>query len=302
MYRTSVILRHTFQEAIVQPIFALLLTLGAGTLMIFGALPFFTLGEDTIMYKAVGLDVILVLVLLSTLFATSKSIFDEIEDRTMLTLMSKPVRKWEVLLGKYLGIILAAALAIAVMGAVLALCAWWRIPGDYQINSNTLDDRELRQLLDYRKMHLAGLFPSLVLIWFQVSVLAAIGVAISTRFALAVNLPAVILIYIAGNLTRFLLPLDSGALAHGSVIAKYFAYGLSVVLPYLETFDLRAKTVYAPISWAGSSFSQDVRAVSVGEIWRYVALAGLYAGLYTTFALTAGLLLFQNRELGGAEG
>jgi len=302
MYRTFVILRHTFQEAIVQPIYALVLALGAAVLMIYGALPFFTLGEDTIMYKSVGLDVILVLVLVSTLFATSKSIFEEIEDRTMLTLMSKPVRKWEVLVGKYLGIILAAALAIAVMGAILILCTWWRIPSDYMFNQNSLDDRELRNILDYRRMHVAGLFPSLALIWFQISVLAAIGVAISTRFPLVVNLPAVILIYIAGNLTRFLLPLNNGAVAHSSSIARGLAYGLSVILPFLETFDLRQKTVYSPIALAGTMFAQDVRAVSLGEIWQYVAVAGLYALMYATFALTAGMLLFQNRELGGGEG
>src|SRR5215475_7492650 len=119
MYRTSVITRHTFLEAIVQPIYALLLALGGVILCIFGLLPFFTLGEDTIMFKAVGLDVILLLVLIATLFATSRSIFDEIEDRTMLTLMSKPVKRWEVLVGKYLGIVSAAALAVLVLGTVL---------------------------------------------------------------------------------------------------------------------------------------------------------------------------------------
>src|SRR5580704_13573669 len=103
MYRTFVILRHTFIEAVVQPIFSLLLALGSAILIIFGLLPFFTLGEDTVMYKSVGLDVILLMVLLATLFATSKSIHEEIEDRTMLTLMSKPIYKWAVLVGKYLG-------------------------------------------------------------------------------------------------------------------------------------------------------------------------------------------------------
>ena len=68
MYRTFVILRHTFLEAIVQPIYALLLAVGAAILCIFGLLPFFTLGEDTIMFKSVGLDVILLLVLIATLF------------------------------------------------------------------------------------------------------------------------------------------------------------------------------------------------------------------------------------------
>src|SRR5437870_4555454 len=131
MYRTFVIVRHTFLEAIVQPIYSLMLALGAVILLVFAMLPFFTLGEDTVMFKAVGLDVVLLLVLISTLFATSKSIFEEIEDRTMLTLMSKPVHKWEVLVGKYLGIILAALLAVGILGVIMVLCTWWRLPGDY---------------------------------------------------------------------------------------------------------------------------------------------------------------------------
>ena len=79
MYRLFVIARHTFFEAVVQPIYSLLLALGAGILIIFGMLPFFTLGEDTVMYKSVSLDVILLFVLISTLFATSRSIYEEIE-------------------------------------------------------------------------------------------------------------------------------------------------------------------------------------------------------------------------------
>src|SRR5207302_6152824 len=125
---------------IVQPIYPLLLAIGAGIMVVYAMLPFFTLGEDALMFKDVGLDVILLLVLITTLFATSKSIYEEIEDRTMLTLMSKPLKKWEVLLGKYLGIVLAALMATAIFGCVIVVATWWRIPGDYLINVNTLDD------------------------------------------------------------------------------------------------------------------------------------------------------------------
>src|SRR5688572_24768846 len=179
MYRLFVITRHTFFEAIVQPIYSLLLALGAAVLMVFGALPFFTLGEDTVMYKSVSLDVILLFVLIATLFATSRSIYEEIEDRTMLTLMSKPVKRWDVLAGKYLGIVASAALAVLALGAILMRATWLRTPTDYQLRTATLDDREYKQLMDYRMMHEAGLIPSLVLVWLQVSVLAAIGVALS---------------------------------------------------------------------------------------------------------------------------
>ena len=295
MYRTFVILSHTFRESIVQPIYGLLLAIAAVILGVFGMLPFFTLGEDTKMFVSVGLDILLLFILISTLFATSKSVFEEIEDRTMLTLMSKPLQKWEVLLGKYLGIVLASLLAVVVLGSVMAAATYLRIPGDYQLNTLSIDERDVRTIADYRSMHLAGLFPEMALRWLQISVLAAVGVAISTRVPLVVNLPVVILVYVAGNLTRFLFPLDGQG-----PIAKFVAYVVSSVLPYLENFDLSGKTIYSRI--AVGSLATDPTAVSVGALWGYVAAAFAYAAAYIFFALTFGLFLFQQRDLGGAEG
>jgi uncharacterized protein with PQ loop repeat len=305
MYRTIVIVRHTFLEAIVQPIYSLLIGLCAAILGVFAMLPFFTFGEDTKMFKAVGLDVVLLLVLISTLFATSRSIFEEIEDRTMLTLMSKPLHKWEVLVGKYLGIILSSLMAITILGGFLILCTYWRIPSDYQLRTASFDERELNQIAELRLMHIAGLIPSLILIWLQISVLAAIGVALSTRFSLVVNLPIVILIYVAGNLTRFLFPMTDGSgsvTAGRSLIVKTTAYAVSLILPFLQTFDLRPLTLFQTISIPGTRFIYDRQAVSLGTIWGYVAVAALYAITYSAFALSAGMWLFEGRELGGAEG
>lgn len=305
MYRTLVILIHTFRESAVQPIYTLLLALGTAIMFAFRWLPFFTFGEDTIMYKAVCLDVIMLLALLATLFATSRTIFDEIEDRTMLTLMSKPVSKLQVLLGKYLGIILGSAAFIAVLGVVLIACTYMRIPSDYQLSTATVDERELSQISQYRMMHTAGLIPSLVLAWLQVSVLASIGVALSTRFSLVVNLPVVILLYIAGNLVRFLFPISKdpdSLFAESNALTRGLAYWLSALLPYLETFDLRELTIYKKIAVAGDLFSTDPTATPLSTIWGYLGVSTLYAIAYAAFALCIGMWMFQNRELGGAEG
>jgi ABC-type transport system involved in multi-copper enzyme maturation permease subunit len=300
MYRTLVIIRYTFLEAIQQPIYSLLLTLGAAILFIFGLLPFFTLGEDVKMYKSVALDVILLLVLLATLFATSKSIYEEIEDRTMLTLMSKPVRRWEVMLGKYLGIVLAAALGVFVLGIVVVLGTWIRVPSDYLLQANSLNDLIRKEIWDYRMMHISGLLPQLVLTWLQISVLAAIGVALSTRFSLVVNLPVVIILYLAGNLTRFFYPIATGPLAGKSEVVQVFGKVISLLLPYLGTFDLKDLTVMSTLKVG--NFASDTSAVSLAPLWGYVGLAALYAVAYTTFVLCAGMWSFQRRELGGGEG
>ncbi len=298
MYRTSVILRYTFLEAILQPIYPLLLTVGGAILVVFGLLPFFTLGEDTKMFKSVGLDVILILVLLTTLFATSKSIYEEIEDRTMLTLMSKPVRRWEVLTGKYLGIILSAALGVGVLGFILVLLTWYRIPTDYFLNPRTLNDEVYRQILYYRMEHLAGLFPALFLTWLQISVLAAVSVALSTRFSLVVNLPAVILIYFAGNLTRYIGP----ELASSGPVAKVLGSGISLILPYLETFDLKGVALMSVLAVPGTPYVTDPHLVTWYSVIRYTGIATVYAVCYVVFVLSAGMWSFQRRELGGGEG
>ena len=298
MYRTFVIVRHTFREAIVQPIYSLLLALGAAILVIFSMLPFFTLGEDTTMFKSVGLDIVLILMLIATLFSTSKSIYEEIEDRTMLTLMSKPVAKWEVLFGKYLGIAFSALLGVTrfALGILLILCTWWRVPGDYMMRTVSIDKGEVRQLLELRLMLISGLIPSLFLIWLQVCVLAAISVAISTRVSLVVNLPAIILIYIAGNLTRFVPTAATTPMAHA------FGGILCTVVPFLSVFDIRQFTVFGVIALPHTGYAADPQAIAPGYILAYVGIATLYAVAYAVFALSAGMWSFATRELGGAEG
>lgn len=298
MYRLSVILWHTFKEAILQPIFPLIAMVGSAIIVIFTFLPYFTLGEDTRMYKSVCFDVILLLSLIVTLLATSKSIYEEIEDRTMLTLMSKPVARWEVLVGKYLGLILSAAVVIAVMGAVLLIGTYIRTPGDYQISTKSVYAAEMQRAWDYRQMHMAGIYPTLVLIWMQVSVLAALSVAISTRLSLVVNLPLVILLYLAGNLTRFIDSATQGS----NVITRSFAWLAETVLPFLSVFDLRHLTVYSTVKLKGSIFEHAMEGITASQMWSGTAAAGLYAFLYVTAALSLGLILFRNRELGGAEG
>jgi ABC-type transport system involved in multi-copper enzyme maturation permease subunit len=297
MHRTWVILWHTFREAVFQPIYSLMVLVGAAILLVFGALPFFTFGEDTLMFKTVGLDVLILFVLISTLFVTSRSIYEEIEDRTMLTLMSKPIQRWEVMLGKYLGIITAALLAVLILGTIMSLSLWYRIPTDYQIRASALDEAAQKELFDTRYMHLYGLLPSLFLSWLQISVLAAISVAISTRFSLVVNLPAIILIYIAGNLTRFVPDFSAAQ----TLLAK-FVLLISYALPFLQVFDIRQQAILSPIALPNTQFAEVTNAVAPSHIWHLVFAGTLYACIYAAFALGTGLLFFRNRELGGSEG
>src|SRR5947208_2308932 len=106
-----------FREGYRQPMFWLL-TVATILLLIFSmVIPYFTFGDDFKMMKQLGFDMIMLATVVFTVLAASISVSDEIEGRTAVTLMSKPVTRRQFLLGKFLGILLAA-------GFMSLLLAW----------------------------------------------------------------------------------------------------------------------------------------------------------------------------------
>ena len=98
-----------FREGIRQPMFWLLLGLALLLLIVFPFIPYFTFGEDLVMLKEMGYDTIMLAAPIFGVIAASNSISEEIEGRTAITLMSKPVSRRQFLLGKYVGIFLSLA-------------------------------------------------------------------------------------------------------------------------------------------------------------------------------------------------
>src|SRR5688500_5440445 len=107
-----------FRESCRQPMFWLI-TIGAATLIWLSvAVPYFTFGDDYKMMKQIGFDVVMLSAVLFGVLAASMSISEEIEGRTAVTLMSKPVNRRQFLIGKFLGILMACL----VMSLILS---WW---------------------------------------------------------------------------------------------------------------------------------------------------------------------------------
>jgi ABC-2 type transport system permease protein len=115
------IVRNTFFESIRQPV--MLVVLVAATLLIFLSVPLsaFTLEDDQRMYVDIGLSTIFICgTILSAMVATNV-LTREIENKTVLTVISKPVTRPVFFLGKYAGVALALTLATVYMGLVFML-------------------------------------------------------------------------------------------------------------------------------------------------------------------------------------
>ena len=88
-------------------VFALLL-IGVSRL-----LSLLTVGDEAKIIKDVGLSAISIFGVLTAVFVGVSLVFKEIEKRTIYIMLARPVRRWEFILGKYLGLmtVLAASLA-----------------------------------------------------------------------------------------------------------------------------------------------------------------------------------------------
>ena len=94
----------TAKEAIRQPAFFVLAALAGFWLVASIFVAYFTFGEDIKMYKDTGLTTISFVCLLLALLTASSTVAEEIEGKTAITLLSKPINRRQFIVGKFLGI------------------------------------------------------------------------------------------------------------------------------------------------------------------------------------------------------
>jgi len=112
------ITRNTFIESIRQPVFVVLLLAGILILVLSPALAAYTLDNDNKMLVDMCLSMIFVLCLLIAAFTATGVLSSEIENKTVLTVVSKPVARPVFVVGKYLGVAGAIAVAFFILSLV----------------------------------------------------------------------------------------------------------------------------------------------------------------------------------------
>ena len=109
--KVLVIAQNTYREASRQPIYYLLLLVFGALIVLSPSLTLFTLRDASGVIREMGVASVTICCLLIALFSASNCVWQEIERRTALTVLSKPVRREEFLLGKFLGIYWAVLLS-----------------------------------------------------------------------------------------------------------------------------------------------------------------------------------------------
>jgi hypothetical protein len=292
-----------FREGVRQPMFWLLFGVAFVAMTASPLIPYFTFGEDHLVVKEIGIDTIMLTAAVFGALAASMSISEEIEGRTAVTVMSKPVSRRHFLIGKFLGIVLAAAVLFALLGTYyegIALFKHWWDKADPepvpQWVTATLEKWSLPgEPTDFLRgvglwTHLTlDTAPGIILGFAQVMVLVAIAVSLATRVPMVVNLVAVVVIFFLAHLTPVLVSIGYEAQrtnpgAAVSQILYFMAQLFDLLLPNLESFRLEPALL-------------NETPISFGDFAKYLGSVSLYGLLYTSIILLFGLILFEDRDL-----
>ncbi len=260
----------TAKEAMTRPLYTLLIVIGTVLISALVVVPANTFGEDIKPYIDTCLTAIMLLGVIFALLTASTTVADEIEGKTALTMLSKPISRHEFVLGKFVGILWPLLVMFVVLGAVLLI--WISVKVDYDAGEASKGDPDWQ--LCYSTMMSA--VPGLVLGFFQATIFTAISVAISTKFSMLPNLIICFVIYVIGNLLPQVVESSAGDLPVVSFTGKL----LAVVLPVLNHFNI------GPAIAAGQPVPIE-----------YLGVAALYTLLYCTAAMLLALLFFEGRDL-----
>lgn len=270
--KMSAIALATFKSELAQPLFLIVMMVGLFSLVAFIWIPYNTFGEDIKVLKDSGMVLIKVLCIIQAVWAASTSVSDEIEGRTALTVLSKPLRRRSFVLGKYLGIFLTVAVIFILLGAMLMLVTAYKPIYDAKEGSG---EQPIWQLCHFE---MVGIVPGLLLAFMETAILAAISVAISTRLPMLANFIICFTIYVIGHLTPLLVQSSVEGRTFEAVV--FVAQLLSTLFPVLDHFSIEAAV-----------------AAGVEVPYTYLGWAMVYTVIYGMIALLLALVLFEDRDL-----
>lgn len=254
--------RNTFRENIRDRILYNLILFALVMIVSSIALGQLTLGYERKVVIDLGLSAISIFGTLISIFIGIGLVYKELEKRTVYALMSKPIRRWEFIMGKYLGLLFTLLVNVSVMTAGLWISMLYQ---------------GVLELPAYLRT-----VPAVYLIFISLALTTALALVFSTFSTPALSALFTLFIYISGH---FNYDLHQFGVTAETATTRWMFQALYYLLPNISNF----KVIGSSNVIQGASYSLPIDAAAVG----WVSLYGL---LYCTVLLSGAILIFTRRD------
>ena len=262
MNTAFVIARNTVSEALRRKTLNAFAMVGVAVIVLTFAFQNLAARQELTLIKGMGLGIISLAGLFISVILTINLIPTEIERRTIYTILSKPVRRYEFLLGKYFGALLTVLINVALMSVLFVLA----VAVKQGMNHSTIDSYLL--------------FKGVLMIYMQLLLLCSVALFFSVFLSPLVNFFLTLSLYIVGNMSTFTQDL---AKTNTNPLIKGFFTAVHYLVPNFGNFNLTNPLV-----------NPDVQVKSEGL---FLTQNVIYALVYAAVLIILAVLAFDRREV-----
>ena len=279
--RVWTVAENTFIEAVRQKVYNILIIFA---LVIIASASFFsqfTFGEQLKFVKDFCLGALSVFGTMIAIVGTAMLLPNEVESRTIYTILAKPVRRFEFLLGKYMGSVLLILVSLALMSAMFCAALAFkehRLVSDFLLQTRNVTgaEQQHQRQQEVGQIRAEAFDPNLVkavvLTFVKLALLAAITLLVSTfSTSMIFNITVALMILISGHLVGTAREMWGGNRA---------ALWLLAIIPDLGSFNVADDIIL------GNAIP-----------WAHVGQVALYGTIYLACAVVAAHFIFLDREI-----
>ena len=324
MHKLFTIAKNTFIETLRQPVYAIIIIAALFLFFISPSLTMYTMSDDNKLLREIGLSTLFLTSLFIAIFSASGAVAEEIENKTITTVLSKPVQRPIFIVAKFLGVTSAVALAhyicsiallmairhgvlesasdthdwtvistaAVVVGAAFLLSAFFNYVYDWKFSSTAIV--------------LTAIFATLGIVFLSFidrdwqfnpqknginaldvygAILLLLAAIIIVALAVALSARFNIAVTLSACIGIFLLGLISDYTFGGFAETQLWAKIGQFLVPNLQVFWI-ADAIY------------EAREIQLKEFTEYFLIAASYALSYTAAILLLAIALFQRRQVG----
>ena len=320
MSRLLTIAKNTFIETLRQPVFAIIIIAALLLFFVSPSLTMYTMSDDNKLLREICLSTLFLASLFVAIFSASGAVAEELSNKTIMTVLTKPVARPIFIIAKFLGVAAAVVLAhyICTIGLLMAIRHGvletvndthdWTVLGAAGggVVAVALLSAFFNYIYDWKfsstAMVLAAIFATLTIIFLAFidrnwkfnpegnginavdvygSVLLLLAALIVVALAVALSCRFNIVVTLSVCIGIFLLGLVSDYVFGRFADAHLWARLGRFLVPNLQVF------------WISDAIYEGSK-VPV----KYVLMSASYAFCYTTAILALAIALFQRRQVG----
>jgi len=320
MNRLLTIAKNTFIETLRQPIYAIIIVAALCLFFVSPSLAMYTMSDDNKLLREIGLSTLFLTSLFIAIFSASGAVAEELRNKTIMTVLSKPVQRPIFLIAKFLGVAAAVLLAHYICTVALLMAIRhgvletvndthdWTVLGAAGVGAILvlLLSAFLNYAYDWKfsstAIALTGVFATLTIVFLAFidrdwqfnpqengmnavdiygSVLLLLAAIIIVALAVALSARFNIVVTLSVCIGIFLLGLVSDYAFGRFAEAHLWAQVGRYLVPNLQVF------------WISDAIYEG------SEVpLKYIAMSASYALCYTVAILALAIALFQRRQVG----